>query len=119
MGCEARSANGPGGKTPSHRNTLEIQPEVCDLCGVLVAANRLVTCNVEGLRGAAVCDTHPWEQVARFRPSYNDLRRTHPAPHLAAEQELETTGAALWFRDTDPPAPDADPETLPTPPEDE
>ena len=109
------------GKYPSHRNTLEIQPEVCDFCGVMVAANRLFICDVEGFRGAAVCDTHAWERIARFRPIYNDLRRQHPAPHLAAEQELETSGSELWFRDTDDGQNNepAEPPQLVNPPEDE
>ena len=107
------------GKYPSHRSTLEVQPEVCDFCGVMVGAERLVICDVQGFRGAAVCDTHPWERIARFSPSYNDLRRLDPAPHLASETELQTSGSNLWFHDTDPPIEPADPESLPNPPEDE
>lgn len=86
---------------PSHRNPKLPQPEICEVTGIMVAAEDLVISDVEGLRGAAVCGARRWLRRARFMPSYNDLRRLHPAPHLAAEQELETSGDALWFRISD------------------
>lgn len=87
---------------PTHRNPdVEGQLEVCDLCGLLVPNERLVDCDVEGLRGYAICDTHRFEAEARFRPSFNDYRRFgDPLPDAPdAGKRLEPYGAELWFLD--------------------
>ena len=84
---------------PTHRDTSQPQPEVCQLCGTLVPSSGLSISDVEGLRGAAICSTHKWEAKARFTPSYNDLQVGQPAPNVPDNQRTTTSGDKLWFRE--------------------
>lgn len=58
-------------RPPSHRNVDDPQPEVCDLCGLTIGGSHLQISDVEGLRGANVCDAHQSCRM-RSRPSYKD-----------------------------------------------
>jgi hypothetical protein len=60
---------------PSHRNVDEPQPEVCDLCGLLVGGNRLITADVEGLRGRRICVVTPGCREFRSALSFRDRQR--------------------------------------------
>lgn len=54
------------------RHRAGVRSEICETCGRHVPATLLVECDVQGLRGAAVC---PFcEGPRRFNPSYQDLR---------------------------------------------
>lgn len=59
---------------PTHRDQAEMQPEVCDVCGLRVGGHRLIRADVEGLRGRLVCDT---DSCKKFRSalSFNDKAR--------------------------------------------
>lgn len=81
---------------PSHRNTNDEQPEVCELCGSLVGRDHLRVAQVEGLQGRRVCDLHPFERDTVYRPSDNDYRRLMPAVQAPeAGQRLWPFGAEL------------------------
>lgn len=85
---------------PSHRNTDEVQPELCDICGNEVGGHRLVQSEVEGLRGLFVCDTG---MCAQFRSAltYNDRRRFSDQEHTyIGQSRVYPAGASKKF-DTD------------------
>lgn len=91
---------------PNLRKTTEPQIEFCDLCGSQVSAQRLVQSEVQGLRGARICDLHPAERLHRINPSFDDLgglsNVASPAqPDLLPHAGTDWTGAT-W--DTDAPS---------------
>lgn len=63
----------PVWKRPNLRNPKEPQIEYCDLCGSQVSAQRLIQAEVQGLRGARICDLHPAERLHRINPSFDDM----------------------------------------------
>jgi len=50
----------PKGYPPNRRDRLDVQPEVCDVCGLLVGGRHLREQDVRGLRGKMVCQYHDW-----------------------------------------------------------
>lgn len=81
--------------SPSHRNPNDLQPEVCELCGMLIGHEHLVDADVEGLRGFRICDSHQFERRARVTPSWRDIQAMSTPPEAPdAGQRLPPTGGA-------------------------
>lgn len=70
------------------------QIETCDLCGLAVEHASLREVNVEGLRGRAVCDKHPWEAKVRSRPGYQDQRRISGRRQASVPRRLPPYGSS-------------------------
>lgn len=88
-----------GGYPPSHRSVDDPQPEVCDLCGLTIGGAHLQPADVEGLRGAYVCDAHRSCRM-RSAPSYRDQVRTRPQYHSVGNSRIFPAGAkAYWNTD--------------------
>lgn len=83
--------------TPSHRSTSGLQPEICELCGMLVENSRLFVADVEGLRGRRVCDRHGSLTTA---PSAVDYILMAPFINPEAIEREEPIGAAIWWDET-------------------
>lgn len=83
--------------TPSHRSQNEIQPEVCELCGLLVGNARLMIADVEGLRGRRVCDRHG---SLTTEPSFVDYTIMAPFFNPEAIEREEPIGGAIWWDET-------------------
>lgn len=83
---------------PSHRQVEEPQPEVCDLCGLLVGGAHLLTAEVEGLRGARICDATPGCRDYRTALSFRDRRQAAgPLVGMLGSSRLYEPGAAPWW----------------------
>lgn len=82
---------------PTRRNPASPQPEICELCGNLVERARLVVSDVEGLRGYAICDFHPFEAKARSQPSHRDYRRYTDRSSNRTPRRIEPFGGELWY----------------------
>lgn len=81
-------------------DTKAIQGAFCDLCGNLVDNRRLISPDVEGLRGFDICSTHRFERAASSNPSYNDLKAfSMPASAPEAGTITEPLGLAIWYED--------------------
>ncbi len=80
---------------PSHRNTDDEQPEVCEVCGLLVGGRHLRTQHIEGLEGREVCQYHPW----RDKITYEDIRQMHPGVLVTklGESRVYEPGAEPWW----------------------
>ena len=87
---------------PSHRNLNEPQPEVCDLCGLLVGGRHLAVSDVEGLRGARVCDVTPGCRALRNARGYRDRKREMGdltgAIGTTGGARIYEPGAEPWWR---------------------
>jgi hypothetical protein len=89
------------GLKPSHRNTEELQPEVCALTGRLVPVADLVVSEVEGLRGYAISSIAPFAAKARINPSYLDYRQFSDNVHLVIDDTVDVPGTGqIWWVDT-------------------
>lgn len=87
----------PIGYPPTYRNVDDVQPEVCDLCGVKVGAAHLMETDVEGLRGLYVCDVQPGCRKFRASLSYSDRRRMDPGPDGIGDSRIYPAGAPPWW----------------------
>ncbi len=88
----------PPGYPPTHRKRDELQPEVCDVCGLQVGAARLqLQTDVQGLQGRRVCDLHEWRGI----PTFQDLERMNPGlpgPKLAGQGRVWEPGDETWWQ---------------------
>lgn len=76
------------------------QIAACDLCGRYVDNRRLMSPDVEGLRGFDICSTHRFERAAAAHPSYGDLKAfSMPASAPEAGTITEPLGLAIWYED--------------------
>jgi len=84
---------------PSHRSVEDPQPEVCDLCGLMVGGAHLATSEVEGLEGYRICDVTPGCRAFRSSPTFNDRRRTsgRVSGTIGSSRVFEA-GGDFWFR---------------------
>jgi len=80
------------GYPPSHRGTDEPQPEICDLCGVMVGASRLKRHRYGELSGMLICDLHP---SAPDKPSFDEL----PSPMVGVGHIERDHGQKEWWHD--------------------
>ena len=87
--------------TPTHRSRLDIQPEVCELCGSLTGVVNLVVPDVQGLRGRRVCERHG---SLPYTPSAIDFQIFAPLeiPELI-ERETPIGGPQWWEGHADNP----------------
>lgn len=84
---------------PSHRSVDEPQPEVCDLCGLLVGGRHLAVSDVEGLRGARICDVTPGCRAFRNAHGFRDrTRELGPVTSTLGSSRLFEPGAEPWWR---------------------
>ncbi len=84
---------------PSHRNVEEPQPEVCDLCGLLVGGSHLITSTVEGLEGRRICDVTPGCRDFREAMTFNDRRRLNgKLSGTIGSSRVFEAGGDFWFR---------------------
>jgi hypothetical protein len=83
------------GYPPTHRNRLDPQPEVCDVCGLLVGGAELRTEFIEGLEGRQVCYIHPW----RHKLTYEDIRQMHPGVPIMkiGHSRVYEPGSEPWW----------------------
>jgi len=88
-----------GNYPPSHRSVDDPQPEVCDLCGLTIGGAHLQLSDVQGLRGAHVCDAHDSCRM-RSKPSYQDNNRVRGQFHSIGSSRVYPPGAkADWNTD--------------------
>lgn len=86
-----------GNYPPSHRNTDDPQPEVCDLCGLTIGGAHLFISDAEGLEGAAVCDAH---QSCRMRHRMMPrLEDASPVQSLGGSRIFPPGAKANWNDD--------------------
>lgn len=89
------------GYPPSHRNHRAPQPEVCEVCGLYIEAEDLLTLDIDGLRGVRACHLHdPW----RTTPTGRDIRRQFPGvpgPKFVGQGRVFEPGDDPWWF-TDP-----------------
>jgi hypothetical protein len=94
--------NPESGFPPSHRKvhferTLDgLQPEVCDLCGLLVGGAHLFTITLGPLSGRSVCDVT--KSCLRYRPIPKSvLRDIHGHEDWHTDSRYFETGAPRWW----------------------
>lgn len=88
----------PRGYPPSHRSTDEPQPEVCQLCGLLVGGARLREAYTEGLRGMRICDVQEGCRNFRQNLSVRDRFEIVPDPELLyTRTRIYEPGAKPWW----------------------
>ena len=85
----------PKGYTPTHRKRTDPQPEVCEVCGLLVGGVHLRTEFIEGLEGVEICQYHKW----RHRLTYEDIRQRHPGVPIMklSHSRIYEPGQEPWW----------------------
>ncbi len=84
------------GYPPSHQDLSDPQPEVCDLCGLLVGGRHLRLQNIDGLRGWRICQYHPY----RDKPTFRDIERMFPGvpgPKYVGQGRVYEPGSETWW----------------------
>ena len=84
-------------RRPSHRNLDDSQPEVCDVCGTLVARSQLTELNIEGLRGRVAC---PFCMGGSLRSlGFRDYRAREGRRPQTYPTRLPPYGASTWLEE--------------------
>lgn len=84
------------GYPPSHRNVDELQPEVCDLCGLLVGGAHLTSITIGPLAGRTVCDvTNSCVRYQEVPQSFLRDLQGHQDWHT--DSRYYDTGAPSWW----------------------
>jgi len=79
---------------PTHRNTRDLQPEVCELCGSLTGVINIIVPDVEGLRGRRICERHG---SLPYNPSANDYLVFAPLEVPELIERDQPVGGSQWW----------------------
>ena len=87
------------GYPPSHRNHRSPQPEVCELCGLLVEGRQLQTLDIEGLRGRRVCEVHSeWRNKPTRRDVERFVAKSIPGGQFVGQSRIFDPGDPHWWQ---------------------